>query len=144
MSTLGINPPGGCHFPPAGYAEFARMICPLIERDLYGRNSLVSITPPNLESASYTNSEKTEIALKFDQAIAWSDSLVGEFYLDGVSGNIASGFISNNVLTLKLKNASQAAKITYLDSKAWNGKNLLLGANGIAALTFCNVPIQPK
>ncbi|MSR50270.1 MAG: hypothetical protein CK551_02855 [Planctomycetaceae bacterium] len=144
MSTLGINPPGGCHFPPAGYSEFARMICPLVERDLYGRNSLVSITPPNLENVSYSNSEKTEITLKFDQAVVWSDSLVSEFYLDGVSGNIASGSVSNNVLTLKLKNASQAKKIMYLDSKAWNGKNLLLGANGIAALTFCDVPVLSK
>ena len=144
MSTLGINPPGGCHFPPAGYAEFARMICPLIERDIYGRNSLISITPPNLESASYTNSEKTEIALKFDQAVVWSDTLASEFYLDGVSGNIASGVVSDNVLTLRLKKNSQAKKIMYLDSKAWNGKNLLLGANGIAALTFCDVSILSR
>jgi hypothetical protein len=144
MSTLGINPPGGCHFPPAGYAEFARMICPLLERDLYGKNSLVSITPPNLENASYSNAEKTEITLKFDQAVVWSDSLVSEFYLDGVAGNIASGSVSNNVLTLKLKNPSQAKKIMYLDSKAWSGKNLLLGANGIAALTFCDVPLSSK
>ena len=144
MSTLGINPPGGCHFPPAGYAEFARMICPLLERDLYGKNSLVSITPANLENASYSNAERTEITLKFDQAIVWSDSLVSEFYLDGLQGNIASGSVSNHILTLKLKNPSQAKKIMYLDSKAWNGKNLLLGANGIAALTFCDVPIQSK
>jgi hypothetical protein len=43
-----------------------------------------------------------------------------------------------------LKNGSQAKKIMYLDSKAWNGKNLLLGANGIAALTFCDVPVLSK
>lgn len=141
MSTLGINPPGGCHFPPAGYAEFARMICPLLERDLYNKSPLNSITPPNLENASYANPEKTEIVLKFDQPIVWSNSLVSEFYLDGLAGNISSGSVSNNILTLKLKNPSQAKKILYLDSKAWNGKNLLLGANGLAALTFCNVTI---
>ena len=39
MSTLGIKPPGGCHYPAAGYAEFARLICPLIERDHYGKCS---------------------------------------------------------------------------------------------------------
>ena len=33
MSTLGIQPPGGCHFPLPGWAEFARLIQPLIERD---------------------------------------------------------------------------------------------------------------
>jgi len=26
MSTLGIEPPGGCHYPAAGYAEIARVI----------------------------------------------------------------------------------------------------------------------
>lgn len=142
MSTLGINPPGGCHFPPAGYAEFARMICPLIQRDLYGVKSLVSITPPNLEDASFSNPEKTEIKLKFDQAVSWSDSLVSEFYLDGQQGEISSGNASGNILVLKLKNPSQAKKITYLDSKAWNQKNLLMGANGLAALTFCSVSIS--
>ena len=28
MSTLGVRPPGGCHFPLAGWAEFARLIQP--------------------------------------------------------------------------------------------------------------------
>ena len=51
MSTLGIDPPGGCHFPAAGYAEFARLICPLLERDFYGKAPAAPITPPNLKRA---------------------------------------------------------------------------------------------
>ncbi|HTN73653.1 MAG TPA: DUF2341 domain-containing protein, partial [Pirellulaceae bacterium] len=34
MSTLGIKPPGTCHYPAAGYAEFARLISPLLEQQL--------------------------------------------------------------------------------------------------------------
>jgi hypothetical protein len=44
-------------------------------------------------------------------------------------------------LTLKLKEPGKATKITYLKEVSWNQEALLLGANGIAALTFCNVPI---
>ena len=53
MSTLGIEPPGGCHYPPAGYAEIARLICPLIERDHYGRRFTPRITPPNLAAGLF-------------------------------------------------------------------------------------------
>jgi len=35
----------------------------------------------------------------------------------------------------------QAHKITYLDETAWSQDRLLIGKNGIAALTFCNVPV---
>ena len=144
MSTLGINPPGGCHFPPAGYAEFARMICPLMERDLYGKSFLTSITPANLLKASFSNSEKSEIKLVFDQEVKWANTLITQFYLEGISGELISGSVANNIITLKLKNSSNAKTITYLESKSWNGNNLLQGVNGIAALTFCNVPILSK
>src|SRR6185295_17874689 len=36
LATLGIRPPGSCHYPLAGWSEFARLIQPLIERDFYG------------------------------------------------------------------------------------------------------------
>ena len=45
------------------------------------------------------------------------------------------------MLTLKLKAASAAQKITYLKEIAWSQDTLLTGANGLAALTFCEVPI---
>ena len=48
MSTLGIKPAGGCHYPLAGWAEFARLIQPLIERDIYGKPPAGPITPPDL------------------------------------------------------------------------------------------------
>ncbi|HYG77455.1 MAG TPA: DUF2341 domain-containing protein [Planctomycetota bacterium] len=142
MSTLGVKPADGCHFPLAGWAEFARLIQPLIERDHYGKVPAVSITPPNLRNAAYASNTKDTIVLEFDQPVVWADSLAGQFYLDGEKDKIASGSVSGNVLTLKLREVSAAKKITYLKEIAWNQDTLLKGANGIAALTFSNVPIS--
>ena len=142
MSTLGIKPPGGCHFPLVGWAEFARLIQPLIERDNYGRKVTDSITPPNLRRARFTSAAKDAIALEFDQAIVWNDALTGQFYLGGEKDKVTSGALSGNVLTLKLKEPSTATKITYLKESAWSQDKLVIGANGIAALSFCDVLIQ--
>ncbi len=142
MSTLGIQPPGGCHFPLAGWAEFARLIQPLIERDNYGRKVTESITPPNLVRAKFTTATKDAIALEFDQPIVWTDSLSGQFYLDGEKDKVASGAVSGNVLMLKLNATSAATKLTYLKETAWSQDKLILGTNGIAALTFCDVVLS--
>jgi hypothetical protein len=142
MSTLGIRPPGPAHFPLEGWAEFARLIQPLIERDLYGKIPTASITPPNLKSAAYASAAKDAITLEFDQPVVWTDALAGQFYLDGEKDKVASGSVSGNVLTLTLKDPSTAKKVTYLKETSWSQDTLLNGVNGIAALTFCNVAIE--
>ena len=144
MSTLGVKPPGGCHFPLVGWAEFARLIQPLIERDHSGMKTTESITAPNLQSAYYTSQAKDAIALEFDQPIVWADTLVGQFYLDGEKDKFASGSLNGNVLTLTLTEASAAQHVTYLKEKSWSQEKLIVGKNGIAALTFCEVPIRVK
>ena len=141
MSTLGIDPPGGCHYPAAGYAMFAKLMGPLVERDNYGKEFEQSITPPDLKRAYYAGEQNDEIALVFDQPVIWMNSLTGQFYLDGQKGEVISGTVSGNVILLKLKGASTAEKITYLDSKSWSQNDLLRGQNGIAALSFCEVPL---
>ncbi len=140
LSTLGVKPPGGCHYPLEGWAEFARMVQPIIERDHYGAKPTKPITAANLRKATYTT--KDTIALEFDQPVVWADALAGQFYLDGEKDKVASGSVTGNVLTLKLKEASAAKHITYLKETNWNQNTLLLGENGIAALTFCEVPLQ--
>lgn len=144
MSTLGIRPPGGCHFPIEGYAEFANLIGPLVERDLYGKKTAGSITAPNLLRAAFSGETGDELVLEFDQPVKWDDKLVSEFYPDGEKGKVASGSANGAVLTLKLKAPSKAKTLTYLDSASWSQERLLRGENGIAALTFCEVPIEPK
>jgi hypothetical protein len=142
MSTLGIQPPGGCHFPLAGWSEFARLIQPLIERDLHGKAPAGPITPPNLVKA--TSSGKDTIVLEFDQPVIWMDSLASQIYLDGEKGQVASGSVTGNGVTLKLAKPVAAARVSYLKETAWTQDNLIFGKNGIAALTFCEVPVLPQ
>jgi hypothetical protein len=144
MSTLGIDPPGGCHFPAAGYAEFARLICPLVERDNYGKAFTDSITPADLKRVSIADDAHDEILLEFDQPVNWDNALVTQFHLDGQKGKVVSGRASGNTLKLKLAGVSGAKTITYLDSASWSKDKLLRGKNGIAALTFCEVPISTR
>jgi hypothetical protein len=141
MSTLGITPAGPCHYPLAGWSEFARLMLPLIERDNYGKAPTASITAPNLKQASFAGGAKDTIVLEFDQPVVWNDFAISEFYLDGANGEIASGSVSGNVVTLKLKAPSTAKKITYINENKWGQDKLIFGANGIAALTFADVEI---
>ena len=83
------------------------------------------------------------VVLEFDQPVKWDDTLASQFYLDGEKGKVASGRVAGKVVTLKLAAPSSAKTITYLDSKEWSQKTLLRGENGIAALTFCEVPLLP-
>lgn len=141
MSTLGIRPGGGCHYPLIGWSEFARLMQPLIERDLYAKAPATSITPPNLLRARHV-AGKQAIELEFDQPVAWDDSLASQFCLDDPSAKVTSGTAAGNVLTLKLHQPSAGAKITYLQELHWSQEHVLRGENGIAALTFCDVTIE--
>jgi len=144
MSTLGIKPEGGCHYPAAGYAEMARLMAPLVERDNYGKVFDRPITAPDVKRAYCTSAKRDEIALEFDQPMAWDDALVSEFYLDGKKGLVVGGSVAGNTVKLTLAPDAAAKTITYLVDRTWSSKNLLYGQNGIAALTFCNVPILSR
>ena len=142
MSTLGIQPPGGCHYPAAGYAEFARLLMPLVKRNFYGVTPKQSITPPDLLHARYASNARDSITLEFDQPVMWTDELATQFYLDGVGSAVKAGRTKDNTLTLDLTTPSDAKRLTYLNSRSWNPERILMGANGIAALTFYEVTIQ--
>ena len=142
MPTLGIKPPGTCHYPLSGWAEFATLMQPLIERDTYGKKAAESITAPNLRKATYASAAKDTLTLEFDQPVIWLDALAKQFRLDGEMDKVASGAVNGNVVTLKLKATSAATKITY-PGPNWNQNDLIFGANGITALTFCDVPLEP-
>ena len=142
MSTLGIKPPGGYHFPATGYAEFARLIAPAIKYKIYHRFTDGPVTPPSLKRAFLTNDQRDELVLDFDSQVVWQDSLASQFYLDGEAKQIASGSANSNLITLKLKQPSKATRVTYLDSASWSPDNLLYSPKGLAALIFCEVPIS--
>lgn len=141
MSTLGIEPPGGCHFPAAGYAQFARLIGPLVERDHYGVKPKGSITAPNLLGAAWTSPARDAIALTFDQPVTWAEAPAGQFLLDGQKGAVTGCTAAGPRVELKLSAPSASKTITYVDGANWNQKTLIRGENGIAALTFCEVVV---
>jgi len=144
MSSLGVVPGGSaCHYNVAGYQQFAALMSPLVEQDNYGLVPGQVITAPDVKRVYYTSTARTEIALEFGQNMAWHNASKGLFYLDGVAGKVTSGSVSGNVIKLQLTAASTSRTLTYLVGSSWDGVqgNLLYGANGIAALTFYQVPI---
>ena len=143
MSTVGIKPEGPCHYPTDGYAEMARLMIPLVERDNYGKRFDKPITAADLKSVRYSSDKRDEIVLEFDQPMAWDDAMASQFTLDGATGKVQSGSASGVNITLKLSAPSEATTITYLVDRRWDPNALLYGKNGIAALTFCEVPIAP-
>jgi hypothetical protein len=142
MSTLGIDPPGNCHFTPDGYAEFARLLLPLVEHFNYGQMQSKSITPPNLKKVYYSSEKQDEVVLRFDQPVVWNNSTAAQLFLDGEEGKIVSGTVQANSIKLKLAATSSFKSITYIDGRSWEPKNLIRGENGIAALSFSEVPIS--
>lgn len=141
MSTLGIKPEGGCHFPAAGYAEMARLMIPLVEQKVYGVKFDKPISAPDLQKAWFTSSDRNEIALEFDQPLRWQEKNVSQFLVDGKVGQISSGVVVDNIITLKLKDKIEAKTVGYIRDRQWESNNLLYGENEIAALTFADVQI---
>ena len=142
LSTLGIQPPGGCHFPLKGWGILANRVQRLIERDFYDVKFNMPITAANLVDSRYADGKRMAIELRFDQPVVWNDQLSDQFYLDDEKGKIASASVQGNVLTLVLSESGSFSRITYLKENSWNQSKLLRGKNGMAALTFCNVPIK--
>jgi hypothetical protein len=146
MSTHGIVPGSGCHYEPAGYQVFSDLIGPLVEQDVYGVMPAAKLTAPNLQQAYFTTVAKNEISLVFDQNVAWNPGAPTMLFLansaGATSGSVSSGSATGNTIKLQLSGASSAVSITYLKGLgSWNQANLLYGTNGIAALTFADVPI---
>ncbi len=143
MSTLGIVPGSSCHYVLEGYQKFSDLISPLVEQDFYGYMPGTAFSAPNLEKAYFSTAARNEITLEYDQNIAWNPGAPGLFYLDRLAGKVSSGSVTGKVIKLQLNAPSTARSITYLRGAAWDGVqgNLLYGSNGIAALTFADVPL---
>ena len=143
LSTLGIRPGGGCHYLPEGYAAMARQLFPLINQHNYGMEPTLPADAPNLESVSFSNGRKNEIEIVFDQKVKWDEQVAGRFYLDGVPAKGATLRGTGNGITLKLAGPTTAQTLTYIKGGTWKQDDAIIrGENDIAALTFCEVPID--
>ncbi len=150
MSTVGIAGPhagrGACHFDLDGYARFAGFMSPLVEQENYGLLLREPVSAPDLKRVWFTSAAKDEVALEFGQPMKWTDAMKKDIYLDDAKGTIAAGSVVGNIITLKLTQPTTAKTIAYLSGHHWDGKpdSLIFGANGMAALTFTDVPIAEK
>ena len=143
MSSLGIEPEGGCHYPAEGYAQMARLIAPLVERFNYGVQPTGSITPPDLLRARFATAARDAVVLEFDQPVRWDAALASQFRLDGGKAAFSASSADGATVTLRLAAPTAARTIGYIDGDRWSQKSILRGENGIAALTFSDVAIEP-
>ena len=141
VPTLDIPSGASCHFKTDDYEKMGLAMAPLLERDIHGIVFPQPISAADLKKASYTTAKNDEITLEFDQPVTWYDALASQFYLDGEPVKVASGSVTGNLLKLKLMAPATAKTITYITDKKWDSKTLLYGKNGLAALTFCEVPL---
>ena len=143
LSTLGIRPGGGCHFLAEGYAAMAWQLFPLVNQYNYGVEPKTSITPPNIRSVLYTSAKKDEIKLIFDQNLKWDEEIIERFYLDDDSAKVTTVGGSGKIITLKLAGPSTAKNLSYIRGGKWKQEQAIIwGSNGLAAFTFCEVPIR--
>jgi hypothetical protein len=123
------------------------MILPLVQQKIYGKAPTAILTPPNLQSAQWIGTDRKTIELEFDSEILWNDGCNNQFYIGKQRLEVESGSANGRKMVLQLKASVESespspAEITYLDSSAWSQDRLLVGANGLAALTFSDVPIR--
>ena len=147
LNTLGLAGYEGCHFNPTGYQNFTNLTAPLVGQDFYGIVPGMSVTAPILQRAHYTTTDRTEIAMEFDQDMSWSSFSIPNYWLDKAGGKVTSGSASGKVVKLQLSApGTTTSTLDYLEDAHWSyteaTSSLLYGSNGIPALTFADVPIE--
>jgi hypothetical protein len=168
MSTSGVAGHDGCHFAHEGYVSFAERIFPLVARDFYNEKSELSITPPKMLRAFYSegfDGSGTEITLQFDQKLTWEEQrevngkthyLKDQFFFrqngngELINSIVESGLVEGSKVILKVLSKVPLNFITYLPSKfylntddIYNGP-WLKGGNNIGAFSFNNRRISHR
>jgi hypothetical protein len=71
--------------------------------------------------------------------------MIDQFHLDLPDARVisGSGLGDGSIVLLKLSGPTRSKTLSYVDGQSWSQAHLLRGANGIAALSFCEVPIEP-
>jgi len=145
MSTLAFQSGKECHFNVADYNRMGLAMAPLVARDNYGFKPPMAVSAPNLQEVYFTGNKHDEIALVYDQPMAWNNAATTNFCLDRVVGKVTSGSVNGNVINLKVTGAETSKTIAYVVDQYWHDNtNLVYGANGIAALSFYGVPIGSR
>jgi hypothetical protein len=132
FAAIGTPDYDGVHYHRSGYEEFGRRIYRFLAPRVYGSKDSDNVSSPDIKKAFYTNAEKKEITLIFEegQELKWPAdltlkgqdgkplvlSLKNFFFLDGDEKKAAfsAGKAAGNQVTLTLKEPSNATKLSYL------------------------------
>lgn len=154
-----VGTPGfdGLHYSTDGYIQNAQEFARLVGRDFYNSTDTDNINAPNIRRAFFSNKEKTEITLLFDngQELIWTDQvrnllMKNQYYLNGINGVVSAGLAVANQVVLKLNSPTTANLVSYLppliDSKSpdfpYTGP-YIKNKRGLRALSFFEVIIEP-
>lgn len=134
FAAIGTPDYDGVHYHRSGYEEFGRRMYRFFAPRVYGSKDSDNVRSPDIKKAFYTNAEKKEITLVFEegQELKWPAdstikgqdgkplvlSLKNFFFLDGDEKKAAfsAGKAAGNQVTLTLKEPSNATKLSYLPS----------------------------
>ena len=134
FAAVGTPEYDGVHYHRAGYEEFGRRMYRFFAPTIYGSKVADNVRCPDIKRAFYTSADKKEITLIFEegQDLRWAAdstikgqdgkplvlSLKNFFFLDGDEKKAAfsAGKAEGNKVTLTLKEASAATKLSYLPS----------------------------
>lgn len=156
VASIGTTGFDGLHYSPEGYNQNAQEFSRLVGRDFYNSTDTDNINAPNIRKAYFSNKEKTEITLLFDngQDLLWTEQnrnllMKNQYFLDGINGVVSSGFAVSNQVVLKLNAPSTASLISYLppliDAKSpdfpYTGP-YIKNKRGLRALSFYEVKIE--
>jgi len=154
LSTSGLPFFSGCHYQYWGYKNIGTVIFRYVSQKFYSPVDTNGMRGPNVRTAFYTNAQKNEIAVLFNNSSVsyWPADSLGQsmknyFYLDGQTNKVSLGSKSGDTIKLKLHTSSNATKLTYLptvwthvDSAVYLGP-FLRNTRGIGAFSFHEFPI---
>ncbi len=148
MSTTNVPAHDGCHYGPEGYTTFANWMYPLVARDFYKSTDTLRIRPPDIQQATFANSARTRITLRFDQPVLvpTDTSIRNAFAMGNVftaMDSIKADTVARS-LTLFLHSRADSTRLSYvldtLKGARYEGP-WLTNTRGIGALTFYRVPV---
>ncbi len=161
MAAVALPGHDGCHYTAIGYSVLADNMFRLVNRDFYHSSDTIAISSPTLQRAFFSSSDHRELIMMFKPANSLiaiqpdtiaagnTQSLKDYIYLsDSVA--VQSIRAHGDSLILQLKSSSKATSVSYTPAVYYNGTQTiyegpwLVNQRGIGALTFANVPIQPK
>lgn len=123
----------GTHYTLDGYYTLGNWLYPLVARDFYGvPDTAPYIDPPKVKRAFYTNKNKDQVVLEFDQPVSWMNDttviagtdtihafLKDYFAFDTSHGMVDTGYAlpERNSIVLRLKSVSTATAISYINKR---------------------------